>query len=68
MNLKAIVTSGGFILNNLTIEQSNKDNKYDLKINTENSLDSSKYVLKFEENYKLKDLKKLIEDSGYKCK
>lgn len=68
LNLKATVTSGGFILNNLTIEQSNKDNKYDLKINTENSLDSSKYVLKFEENYKLKDLKKLIEDSGYKCK
>ncbi len=68
VSVKANINTKGLILNNLVIEQSNKDNKYDLKINTENSFDNAERKIMIDEEYKYSNLKKYMEESGYKCK
>lgn len=68
VSVKANINTKGLILNNLVIEQSNKDNKYDLKINTENSFDNAELKIMIDEEYKYSNLKKYMEESGYKCK
>lgn len=68
VSVKANINTKGLILNNLVIEQSNRDNKYDLKINTENSFDNAERKIMIDEEYKYSNLKKYMEESGYKCK
>lgn len=68
VSVKADIKTKGLILNNLVIEQSNIDNKYDLKINTENSFETAKSKILIDEEYKYSTLKKYMEESGYKCK
>lgn len=68
ISVKANINTKGLILNNLVVEQSNKDNKYDLKINTENSFENAERKIMIDEEYKYSALKKYMEESGYKCK
>ena len=68
VSVKANINTKGLILNNLAVEQSNKDNKYDLKINTENSFENAERKIMIDEEYKYTALKKYMEESGYKCK
>ncbi len=68
VSVKANIDTKGLILNNLIVEQSNKDNKYDLKINTENSFENAERKIMIDEEYKYNSLKKYMEESGYKCK
>lgn len=63
----ANIKESGIILNNLTIIQSDKDNKYDLKINTENNFDNAQNYLKINDKFTKSRLKKYMEESGYKC-
>lgn len=68
ISVKANINTKGLILNNLVVEQANKDNKYDLKVNTENSFDNAERKIMIDEEYKYNALKKYMEESGYKCK
>ena len=68
VSVKADIKTKGLILNNLVIEQSNIDNKYDLKINTENSFENAERKILIDKEYKYSTLKKYMEESGYKCK
>lgn len=67
LSVDANITKKGLILNSLTVELSDNDNKYDLKINTENNFENAQNYIKIGDKYSKANLKKYMEESGYKC-
>lgn len=67
LKVDANITKKGLILNSLKVELSDNNNKYDLKINTENNFENAQNYIKIDDNYSRSNLKKYMEESGYKC-
>src|SRR5574344_245639 len=65
---KINTTTDGIVINNLTIELNDKNNKDDVRFNAINTLSSDEESLLIGDTYTVKELEKKVENLGFVCR